>query len=729
MISIINSCMSHLLKPVNIMESLDPPLLDGPILTKLNLSEPLVETIDIGSKIKLLLCLLNMIPGIHISMPESLLIDKRKIYNDKSLISLKNFPTPDWSKISGLDLDSIVRVFKDSLNLFLWEKYPLLLLHIKTVLAVLALNSLNGCAKEITRLSWLTMKILHFQLQEMSSLKTSLLSLIPSAVECMEIENSALKFPTKIKNKKIQMMNPTQETHYVSAKVILLSLDMNQKKYLSKLAFAYNLVYNAGIKLIQHKIKHMQPIDPSTFRDELLRGDHSFLTEYDLSNIPYRVKEKAAENVSSILKGFITKWNKYTIKKKKKRKKKKKKRNQCKYIYTRGISKGLQCINHCKTELCSTHKPKTYCNDNSKCKCMVFKNLKTCKKHASDSDLKSLLCDYINPKTQHACSSYHTGISSRCSKHNVNLVCIEKDCNNPSKGDYCFHHALKNGIQLKMRSRKNNKYFCLNQRDWSILQNRLGCFIDDAEGTIIDEPPGEMIFIYNRTRKEWKLIYTIYSEKPKLTSDDRKLLCSFDSGEKRPQTIYSFDDGQIIEVSSRFETEKYLTRLIDKIELYKSYKNSLKYMFNQDELKEKSKELRRINRMISKCQSKVSNRIKDAHWKLAHWICSNYKYVVLPNFNTSKKVMIRNGLSKSTRKNLLAWKHGQFMSIMKIVSARYNTFLITGPEFYTTKTCVECRRLTDIGNSDTFKCRFEDCKFEGPRDVCGAINNGLQYVC
>ena len=63
-----------------------------------------------------------------------------------------------------------------------------------------------------------------------------------------------------------------------------------------------------------------------------------------------------------------------------------------------------------------------------------------------------------------------------------------------------------------------------------------------------------------------------------------------------------------------------------------------------------------------------------------------------------------------------------------MVASRYNTFLLTGPEFYTTKTCVECRRLTNIGTSDTFKCRFDDCKFEGPRDVCGAINNCLQHV-
>ena len=91
-------------------------------------------------------------------------------------------------------------------------------------------------------------------------------------------------------------------------------------------------------------------------------------------------------------------------------------------------------------------------------------------------------------------------------------------------------------------------------------------------------------------RDKWKLIHTVYPEKETAHIDNRKLLCSFDSGDKTPQTIYSFDDGDIIEVSSRLETQQYLSKLLH----------------NQDELKKKSKELRRVNRMISKCQSKVS---------------------------------------------------------------------------------------------------------------------------
>lgn len=151
---------------------------------------------------------------------------------------------------------------------------------------------------------------------------------------------------------------------------------------------------------------------------------------------------------------------------------------------------------------------------------MIFKSLKTCKKHASESELKSLLCDYIDPKTQHACFSYHTSTSNQCFKHNVNRVCNETNCDIPSKGDYCFHHALKYGAKFKLRNRNNNKYFCLNQRDWDILQNRIGCLMDGIRGTFIDKPSGEMTFIY----KNGSLYIQFTPQKNVMSFDNRKIL-------------------------------------------------------------------------------------------------------------------------------------------------------------------------------------------------------------
>ena len=146
--------------------------------------------------------------------------------------------------------------------------------------------------------------------------------------------------------------------------------------------------------------------------------------------------------------------------------------------------------------------------------------------------------------------------------------------------------------------------------------------------------------------------------------------------------------------------------------------------------REKKRELQRINRNINRTTSKVSNRIKDAHWKLAHMICSTYSHVILPYFKTSSivKNKPKNKLDGSVKQSILAFRHFHFIGAMKATAAKYNTCLVLGTEFYTTKCCLMCRRLTDIGTSKIYKCRFDNCNFEGPRDVVSAINNGIQYI-
>ncbi len=63
---------------------------------------------------------------------------------------------------------------------------------------------------------------------------------------------------------------------------------------------------------------------------------------------------------------------------------------------------------------------------------------------------------------------------------------------------------------------------------------------------------------------------------------------------------------------------------------------------------------------------------------------------------------------------------------MEATAAKFNTYLVLRTEFYTTKCCLMCRRLTDIGIDKIFQCRFKDCNFVGPRDIVSAINNGIR---
>lgn len=685
-------CMSHLEKHVNTMESPLHPLDDGLNRVKSSSSAHQEETLDTGLKIPVNPCMsIQHVPDRKLYMPESPPINNETTCNDKLTICLKNFQTPKLKRKSALDLDSIGKEYKDLLNSSVWDKYPRLLLHIKTALAGLDLTSLSGCVKNTIPTSWLTMQTLNLKPQMKSSLKTSLLSHIPLAVECTGIENSALK-PPKIKRKAVQTtVDP--KTLYASAKVDILKLTPVQKQYFSKLSFGYNIVYNRGVSILKHHVDNHIQLDPSTLRDVILRDFKSFkYTENQtkfLKSMPNRVKEKAAENIASIVKATKTNWTKGRYNKRKKPKKRKPRpivdhRPQCTYTFKTGLKKNMECA----VRGCKRH---TTCETDG-CTCLARVGFKQCKKH----------CDTTKEK--------------KCKQP----TCKYEDCNVETPYDYCLNHAVKLNVKVKHRNRKSNKIVTLNERDWDTLIRRVND-IKTVEGTVIEKPKSEFTILYHRQRKEWRIVSLEYKTKP--DEGDKKLLCSLDPGERVPYTLYSFDDGECVELSSRENVKSKIIKLKDKCTRLREDKCQASRILMS---KEKKRELQRINRNINRTTSKVSNRIKDAHWKLARMICSTYSHVILPYFKTSS--IVKNKLASSVKQSILAFRHFHFIDVMKATAAKFNTCLVLGTEFYTTKCCLMCRRLTDIGPSKIYKCRFEDCNFEGPRDVVSAINNGIQYI-
>lgn len=454
--------MSHQKKPVNTMESHHHPLDDGLNPEKLNLSEHPVGTLDIGSTIQM-----SHSSSIQhqldkkLSMHESLPINNETTCNDKLNICLKNSQTPKWKRKLDQDLDLIGEVFKESLNSSVWDKYPLLLSHIKTGLVGLD----STCVKNTTQLSWLTIQTLNSKPQMKSSSKTCLPSHTPLAVECMGIENSTLKQP-KIKNK-----NDLNQNLYASARVDILKLTPEQKQYFSTLSFGYNTVYNRGVRVLKHQVDNNIELDPYKLRDVILRNFDNFkYTEKQtkfLKSMPYRVKEKAAENISSILKATKTNWTqcRYNKRKKpKKRKPKKDNRPQCTYIFKTGVNKG----NKCTVKMCKKHTPKIIC-DIDGCKCRVVNGFKKCKTHVEE-------CIYTNTTGTKCKNTIARPGIEMCFKHDRQPTCKYDNCNTITKYDYCLNHAIKLNIKIKYRNRKSNKIITLNERDWDTLIRRIKRF-------------------------------------------------------------------------------------------------------------------------------------------------------------------------------------------------------------------------------------------------------------
>lgn len=485
------------------------------------------------------------------------------------------------------------------------------------------------------------------------------------------------------------------KTLYASANVEILKLTPEQKQYFSKLSFGYNTVYNRGVSILTHQVNNNLELNPSTLRDVILRDFSSFnYTENQtkfLKSMPNRVKEKAAENIASILKATKTNWTKGRYNKRKKPKKRKIRtivdhRPRCPYKFKGGLKKGEECA----VRGCKRHTP---C-ETEDCKRLARVGFKQCKKHCvEEEECKQPTCKY-------------------------------EDCNVETQYDYCLNHAMKLNIKVKYRNRKSNKIVTLNERDWDRLIRHVKD-IKNVEGDVVEKPKSEFTILYHRQRKEWRMVSLEYKTKP--DEGKRKLLCSLDPGERVPYTLYSFDDGECVELSSRENVKAKIIKLKDKCTRLREDKTQASRILTG---REKKRELQRINRNINRTTSKVSNRIKDAHWKLAHMICSTYSHVILPYFKTSSivKNKPKNKLDGLVKQSILAFRHFHFIGAMKATAAKYNTCLVLGTEFYTTKCCLMCRRLTDIGTSKIYKCRFDNCNFEGPRDVVSAINNGIQYI-
>ena len=124
-------------------------------------------------------------------------------------------------------------------------------------------------------------------------------------------------------------------------------------------------------------------------------------------------------------------------------------------------------------------------------------------------------------------------------------------------------------------------------------------------------------------------------------------------------------------------------------------------------------------------RTKIKNKVNDLHWKTANYLCTTYKHIFLPKFETSNMVKknlpyrARNIESKTVR-NMLSLSHFKFKEKLIYLSQNYGSKVHVCEEHYTTQACGGCGLLNKIGGSKVYNCR--DCKFKIDRDYNGARN-------
>ena len=194
-------------------------------------------------------------------------------------------------------------------------------------------------------------------------------------------------------------------------------------------------------------------------------------------------------------------------------------------------------------------------------------------------------------------------------------------------------------------------------------------------------------------------------------------ICALDPGVRTFQTLYD-PDGVTISFGTNF------SKIRNKLLRYSTLQSKIeKAKQNKNKTKQFKNKIRSYHKEKKYIYKKIHNIRSDLHHKLSHWLSTNYKEVLLPDFNTQqmvKKSTCRK-INRKTVQSMLTWSHYSFKMLLKYKMARTGGKLIICKEHYTSKTCSNCSQInTKLGSNKIFKCNA--CNNQIDRDINGAFN-------
>lgn len=128
---------------------------------------------------------------------------------------------------------------------------------------------------------------------------------------------------------------------------------------------------------------------------------------------------------------------------------------------------------------------------------------------------------------------------------------------------------------------------------------------------------------------------------------------------------------------------------------------------------------------IRRKRKQLKNMMKDLHYKVGTFLCTNYKTILLPTFGTQDMInKEKRKIGSNDARRLQSHSHYTFQQRLIQISKKYkNCNVILVDEDYTSVTCSECGWYNrNLKGSKTFKCERKGCKKIFDRDVNAAKN-------
>lgn len=302
--------------------------------------------------------------------------------------------------------------------------------------------------------------------------------------------------------------------------------------------------------------------------------------------------------------------------------------------------------------------------------------------------------------------------------------------------------------KFKYRSRKDrNQTFEINARDWNagldnkkkettavipvLFKKKLGWSkndpypdrVDNAVRVSMDKLGRVYCHFLRNVREEANLA-------PPITSASKHSTCALDPGVRTFQTIYDADGHAVEWGEGDMKTIFYLCRRIDKLQSKMSTRKKTPEDIRKGR-KGKSRATYQRRRAFHRLIGKVKNKISEVHRKLALYLCSNYRTILIPKFDVKRMIKKQDRkLNAKTARAMTTWSHYKFRQLLL---AKAETMpwceVVVVNEAYTSKTCGYCGTLNrKLGSSKTFRCSNVECGIVADRDIHASRNILLRYL-
>lgn len=265
-------------------------------------------------------------------------------------------------------------------------------------------------------------------------------------------------------------------------------------------------------------------------------------------------------------------------------------------------------------------------------------------------------------------------------------------------------------FKMKFKSKKNSVIETVCMEAGMLNKENVICptkFKDFDSKVYTHEPlhnnKTEYEISYNRNTYKYHIHFLIENKKVKRPIDNRRKVCSIDPGEVVPFSIYDPQSHNVLLVGENHETF-----------MERNTISTIQRKISRCKIKQVKEKLKSA---LQRTRDRIKNRQQEMHYKLANYLCSNFKHIILPNYKTANMK-----LHSQTNLGIREVAFYTFLKFLKHQCVKHNTKLYLVGEHLTTKTCCCCGTRNDPDKKDSRKYVCHNCGVEIHRDANGAVN-------